>query len=59
MTKQEAAALVATSTVTPRGDAWGDPLWTVSVPNGTVDVHAADEVEAREKAAQFLVVTAE
>jgi hypothetical protein len=59
MQKAEAVKLVENATVVARGDTWGDPLWQVSIPNGTVDVHAADEVEARKKAADFLVVTSD
>lgn len=59
MEKAEALRLVENATVIGRGDILGDPLWQVSIPNGTVDVHAADEAEARKKAAEFLVVTSD
>ena len=56
MKKAEARKLVEGVTVIPRSHPSGEPLWTVPVPNGSVDVHAANEAEAREKAADFLVV---
>jgi hypothetical protein len=60
MTKKEAQQIVAAATVVARGSAWGDPpLWQVNVPNGSIDVHAVDEEEARKAAAEALVVLSE
>lgn len=54
MNKSEADKIIKSATVTERGDRWGDPLWQVSLPTGSVDVHATSEDDARKKASEYL-----
>lgn len=56
MTKAEAKQVVKGAQVKRRGDRWGEQtLWTVDLPDGSVDVYADDEDGAREAAAAYLV----
>lgn len=50
MKKAEISQLVAAQTVEDRGNG----LWTVSLPNGSVDVAASDEKTARAAAVEYV-----
>lgn len=54
MTRDDAEQYAKTAVATGLGEAWGDLLWRFPTPNGSIDVHGADEDEARAALAEAL-----